>query len=231
MHKASAKKRRKGQTGDRVLIKLPMDIENKSMEIIEAELKELGYSIPTEELPLVKRAIHASADFDYAENLKFVNDAVRQGVESLKKGCSIVTDTNMAKTGIHERTLKLLGGDSACFMSDPEIVAAAKEAGTTRAEMSMRHASGLYPDAIYAIGNAPTALMTLSELIRKGFKPALVIGVPVGFVNVTESKDEALEVCSEYGVPAIISMGRKGGSTIAAALINALLYEASGNVR
>ena len=208
-----------------------MDIENRSMEIIEAELKEMGYSIPIEELPLVKRAIHASADFDYAENLRFVNDAVSCGVASLKKGCSIVTDTNMAKTGIHERTLKLLGGESVCFMSDPEIVAAAKAAGTTRAEMSMRHAYALYPDAIYAIGNAPTALMTLSELIRKGFRPALVIGVPVGFVNVTESKEEALEVCSEHGVPAIIAMGRKGGSTIAAALINALLYEASGNVR
>ena len=231
MHKASAKKRRKGQTGDRVLIKLPMDIENKSMEIIEAELKELGYSIPTEELPLVKRAIHASADFDYAENLKFVNDAVRCGIDSLKNGSRVVTDTNMAKTGIHDRTLKLLGGEAVCFMGNPEIAAEAKEAGTTRAEISMRHAAGLYPDAVYAIGNAPTALITLSELIRKGFRPALVIGVPVGFVNVTESKDEALEVCAEYGVPAIIAMGRKGGSTIAAALVNALLYEASGNVR
>ncbi len=205
-----------------VIIK-PSEIERSSMGIIETELEERGIALPPEHEAVVKRVIHTTADFDYADNLTFTADAVGKGSAALAKGASIITDTNMAKAGVSKPALSKLGGEVFCYMAD----AAAKEAGTTRAVMAMRRAAELHPDAVYAVGNAPTALLQLSELIRGGFRPALIIGVPVGFVNVVESKEELLATCEEFGVPAIVALGRKGGSNVAAAICNALLYAAA----
>ncbi|MBQ8469929.1 MAG: precorrin-8X methylmutase [Clostridia bacterium] len=210
-----------------VIIK-PSDIEQNSMSIIASELEERGITLPPEHEAVVKRVIHTTADFDYAETLRFTEGAVEKAVTALSGGCGIVTDTNMAKAGVSKPALKKLGGDVACFMADPDVAAAAKKAGTTRAVMAMRHASKVAPKAVYAIGNAPTALLQLAELIREtDFRPALIIGVPVGFVNVVESKEELFRTCEEYGVPCIAAMGRKGGSNVAAAVCNALLYAAA----
>ena len=209
-----------------VIIK-PSEIERSSMGIIETELEERGIALPPEHEAVVKRVIHTTADFDYADSLTFTADAVGKGSAALAKGASIITDTNMAKAGVSKPALSKLGGEVFCYMADPDVAAAAKEAGTTRAVMAMRHAAELHPDAVYAVGNAPTALLQLSELIRGGFRPALIIGVPVGFVNVVESKEELLSTCEEYGVPAIVALGRKGGSNVAAAICNALLYAAA----
>jgi precorrin-8X/cobalt-precorrin-8 methylmutase len=209
-----------------VVIK-PSEIEQNSMRIIAEELAERGISLPPEHEAVVKRVIHTTADFDYATNLTFTADAVQKGVAALATGCGIVTDTNMAKAGISKPALGKVGGQVHCYMADPNVAAAAKEAGTTRAVMAMGYARTLHPGAVYAVGNAPTALLKLSELIRDGFRPALIIGVPVGFVNVVESKEELLATCEEYGVPAIVALGRKGGSNVAAAICNALLYAAA----
>ena len=189
---------------------LPADIERTSMKIIEEEMAERGIVVSEEDMPVVRRVIHTSADFDYGTNLEF----------------TIVTDTNMALSGITKPTLKKLGGEAFCFMAEPEIAEKAKLDGTTRAVASVSYASEKYPNAVFAVGNAPTALIKLSELIREGFRPSLVIGVPVGFVNVVESKEEIFELCKEKGIPAIVAKGRKGGSNVAAAICNALLYAA-----
>lgn len=209
-----------------VVIK-PSDIEQNSMRIIAEELTERGISLPPEYEAVIKRVIHTTADFDYATTLTFTEGAVQKGSEALAAGVSIVTDTNMAKAGVSKPALSKLGGEVFCYMADPEVAAAAKEAGTTRAVMAMRHASSVHKNAVYAVGNAPTALLQLSELIRDGFRPALIVGVPVGFVNVVESKEELLKTCEAYGVPAIVALGRKGGSNVAAAICNALLYAAA----
>ncbi len=209
-----------------VIIK-PSDIESNSMSIITSELEELELTLIPGTESVVRRVIHTTADFDYATNLTFTEDAVQKGSEALASGVPIVTDTNMAKSGVSKPALSKLGSDVYCYMADPDIAASAKEAGTTRAVMAMCHASEIHPNAVYAVGNAPTALLQLSELIRDGFRPSLVIGVPVGFVNVVESKEEVLRTCEEYGVPAIVALGRKGGSNVAAAICNALLYSAA----
>ena len=209
-----------------VIIK-PSEIERSSMGIIETELQERGITLLPEQEAVVKRVIHTTADFDYADNLTFTAGAVGKGSAALANGACIITDTNMAKAGVSRPALSKLGGEVFCYMADPDVTAAAKEAGTTRAVMAMRHAAELHPDAVYAVGNAPTALLQLSELIRGGFRPALIIGVPVGFVNVVESKEELLATCEEFGVPAIVALGRKGGSNVAAAVCNALLYQAT----
>lgn len=206
---------------------LPADIERTSMGIIQSELKEMGISLDPENAAVILRAIHTTADFGYAETLRFTPGAVKKGVAALTKGRSIVTDTNMAKAGVSRKTINRLGGDVFCYMSDEDIISSAKESGVTRAVMSMRKASEAHPDAVYAIGNAPTALIELCGLIGRGLRPSLIIGVPVGFVNVVESKEMLLGTCTEYGVPAIIAMGRKGGSNVAAAICNALLYTAA----
>jgi precorrin-8X/cobalt-precorrin-8 methylmutase len=204
----------------------PSDIERRSFEIIESELG--GVIIPDEVKPIVLRAIHTTADFDYAKNLYFSENAVKTALAVLAKGCTIVTDTNMAKAGINKAALERHGCECLCFMSDGDVAEAAKKNGTTRAAASVDKAAELRRPIIYAVGNAPTALVRLCEHIEKGdFVPELVVGAPVGFVNVIQSK----EMIVNSGVPCIAAMGRKGGSTIAAALINALLYEASGNVR
>ena len=202
---------------------LPMDIERRSFEIIGQELGEVALD-PLEE-PVIKRVIHTTADFDYVKTLCFSKDAVKLGMEALKQGAHIVTDTQMARSGIHKATLERFGGQVHCFMADEDVAAAAREKGTTRASASMDKAAQLDFPLIFAIGNAPTALVRLYELIREGkLHPALVIGVPVGFVNVVESKELILET----DVPYIVARGRKGGSNVAAAICNAMLYKASG---
>ena len=204
----------------------PADIEARSMEIITQELGERVF--PADQLPIIKRAIHTSADFDYASNLVFSPDAVAAGIAAIQGGCTIVTDTQMAFSGVNKKVLEKFGGKAVCFMSDPDVAAEAKARGETRATVSMERAAQLEGPLVFAIGNAPTALVRICELIDEGrLSPALVIGVPVGFVNVVESKELLLTV----DTPHIVARGRKGGSNIAAAICNALLYQASNNVR
>ena len=198
----------------------PMDIEKRSFEIITEILGDAELN-PENEL-VIKRVIHTTADFEYVENLVFSDHAVAKGIEALKNGCDIVTDTQMAKSGINKTILGKLGGQVHCFMSDPDVAAEAKERGITRAIVSMERAAKLPKPCIFAIGNAPTALISLHEQIGEGkLNPALIIGVPVGFVNVVESK----ELIIASGVPHIVARGRKGGSNVAAAICNAMLYQ------
>ena len=198
----------------------PMDIEKRSFEIITEILADTKLD-PENEL-VIKRVIHTTADFEYVQNLVFSDQAVQQGIEALKNGCDIVTDTQMAKSGINKTILGKLGGHVHCFMSDADVAAEAKERGITRAIVSMERAAKLDKPCIFAIGNAPTALISLHEQIEQGLlNPALIIGVPVGFVNVVESK----ELIIASGVPHIVARGRKGGSNVAAAICNAMLYQ------
>ena len=204
----------------------PAEIEARSMEIIQSELGERSF--PPEVLPVVKRVIHTTADFDYADNLIFSPGAVEKGVDALKAGCVIVTDTQMARSGVNKRVLEKFGGEALCFMSDPDVAAEARDRGVTRAAVSMERAAKLDRPLILALGNAPTALVRACELLEAGaLKPELIIGVPVGFVNVVESK----ELLLTEDVPYIVARGRKGGSNVAAAICNAMLYLASGNAR
>ena len=206
---------------------LPGEIERESFSIIREELRARGVILDKENEAVILRCIHASADFDYAENLRFTPGAVMQGIAAVRNGTPIVTDTNMAKAGVSKTGLRKFGGEVFCFMAEPFIAERAKAEGSTRATAAMNHAAGQYPQAIYAVGNAPTALFALEEQIRNGLRPSLIIGAPVGFVNVVESKEQILQVCREYGVPAIVALGRKGGSSIAAAVCNALIYTAA----
>ena len=204
----------------------PADIEARSMELITQELGERVF--PADQLPVVKRVIHTTADFEYADNLMFSPGAVEQGIAAMKAGCTIVTDTQMAFSGVNKRVLEKFGGRAVCFMSDPDVAAEARERGETRATVSMERAAALDGPLVLAIGNAPTALVRACQLMDEGkMKPALVIGVPVGFVNVVESKELLLTM----DVPHIVARGRKGGSNVAAAICNALLYQASNNAR
>lgn len=198
----------------------PADIEKRSFAIITEELG--GRTFPDGVAEVVKRVIHTSADFDYADNLCFSPDAVEQAKAALEAGATIVTDTNMALAGISKPTLAQLGGRAVCLMADEDVAREAKARGVTRATVSMEHAAKLDGPLIFAIGNAPTALIRLHELIEEGaVSPALVIGVPVGFVNVVESK----ELFLGRDTPYIIARGRKGGSNVAAAIVNALMYQ------
>ena len=206
---------------------LPADIERTSISIITRELDELGLTPPPETAAVVKRVIHTTADFDYAKNLRFTPGAVQAAVRALQRGAVIVTDTNMALAGISRPGLAKLGCEAVCYMADPAVAEAAKQAGTTRAVAAMHRAAREHPEAILAVGNAPTALLTIAEEIEAGLRPALVIGVPVGFVNVVESKETRFAICEQHGVPAIAAMGRKGGSNVAAAICNALVYSAA----
>ena len=209
----------KSTKGDRILTPqhhLPADIERTSFHIITEELEMMGLTPPPEHEAVVKRVIHTTADFDYARNLHFTPRAVEQAVKALHAG-AVITKPGLAK----------LGGTACCYMADPEVAAAAKEAGTTRAVAAMKKAAQEHPGAILAVGNAPTALLTIAEQIESGLRPALVIRVPVGFVNVVESKERLFAVCEKHDVPAIVAMGRKGGSNVAAAICNALIYSAA----
>lgn len=197
---------------------LPADIERRSFEIIESEIKT---EIPENIKPVVIRAIHTTADFDYAENLYFSDNVIDTALKVLDMGAVIVTDTNMAKAGINKSALARHGCECMCFMADEDIAETAKRNGTTRAAASVDKAAKLGKPIIYAAGNAPTALVRLCDHISAGdFIPELVIGAPVGFVNVVQSK----EMLIESGVPCIVARGRKGGSNVAAAICNALLY-------
>lgn len=197
---------------------LPADIEKRSFEIIESELEA---EIPAELKPVVIRAIHTTADFDYAENLYFSENIIDKALSVLDKGAVIVTDTNMARAGINKAALARHGCECMCFMADEDVAEAAKLNGTTRAAASVDKAASLGRPVIYAVGNAPTALVRLCEHISAGsFVPEFVIGAPVGFVNVVQSK----EMLIRSGIPCIVARGRKGGSNVAAAICNALLY-------
>ena len=200
---------------------LPGDIEKRSFEIIGEELKERGIVLPADEESVTKRVIHTSADFEYAETMCYSPNAVKVARELLKQGADIVTDTNMTKAGISKTTLAKYGGQVHCFMAEEDVAREAKERQVTRATVSMERAAALPGPVIFAIGNAPTALISLYELMEQGiFTPKFVIGVPVGFVNVVQAK----ELFLDGDVPYIINRGRKGGSNVAAAICNALLY-------
>ena len=199
---------------------LPKDIEKRSFEIITEELGDTKLLPGTE--PIVKRCIHTSADFDYAQNLMFSENAVQKALDAICHGACIVTDTQMGKSGINKKRLAKYGGEVFCFMSDADVAQQAKQNGTTRAVASMDKAAKLDRKLIYAIGNAPTALIRLYEQVEQGIiDPELIIGVPVGFVNVVQSKELILKL---QHTPYIVARGRKGGSNIAACICNALIY-------
>ena len=198
----------------------PMEIEKRSFEIITELLGDR--KLDPENEPVIKRVIHTTADFEYADNLVFSPGAVAKGIEALKAGCHIVTDTSMAMSGINKTILGKLGGQVHCFIADPDVAEEAKARGITRSAVSMEKAAKLDKPCIFAVGNAPTALIALHELMEAGaVKPALIIGVPVGFVNVVESK----ELILQDDVPFIVARGRKGGSNVAATICNAMLYQ------
>lgn len=200
---------------------LPGDIEKRSFEMIT---EELGLKVldPENEL-VIKRVIHTTADFDYADHLKFSSHAVTKGINALKEGVPVITDTTMGMAGINKRALSRIGSSVHCFIADEDVAEAAKAKLTTRARASMDKAAGLSGDCIFAVGNAPTALVHLFELIKEGnLHPRLIIGVPVGFVNVIQSKELIMSLTD---VPYIVAEGRKGGSNVAAAIVNALLYQ------
>ena len=198
----------------------PREIETRSFEIITQELGDR--KLPEDQELIIKRCIHTSADFDYADNLCFSENAVKKAMDAIKGGDCIVTENTVAKWGTNKRALARYGGEVFCLMSDEDVAAKAKENGTTRATASMDKAASLKQPLIFAIGNAPTALVRLYELIEeKKIRPELIIGVPVGFVNVVQSK----ELIMQTDVPYIVARGRKGGSNIAACIVNALLYK------
>ena len=200
----------------------PQDIEKRSFAIISKELEEKGIVLPKEQELVTKRAIHTSADFDYAKTMTYSAHAVGIAKKLIQNGADIVTDTNMALAGVNKKELAKYGGEAHCFMAEEEVAKIAKDRGVTRAAVSMEKAAQIEKPVIFAIGNAPTALIELYEMIQSGkYRPAFIIGVPVGFVNVEAAKDLILKT----DVPYIINRGRKGGSNIAAAICNALLYE------
>lgn len=202
-------------------IYLPDEIEKKSFEIISSQMH--GIDIDEEKAPIIKRVIHTTADFEYLNTLTFSQNAVKNAIDAIKNGVDIVTDTQMAKAGINKTTAAKSKTYIHCFISDPEVNHIAKEREVTRASVCMEKAAEIKKPVIIAIGNAPTALIRLNEIIKEGkIKPVLIIGVPVGFVNVVESKELIMESGSEY----IVARGNKGGSNVAAAIVNALLYMA-----
>lgn len=205
---------------------LPEQIEQRSFEIIDGELKKRGIVLPKEQEMITKRVIHTTADFEYTDTLTFSEGAVGIARELLKKGADIVTDTNMALSGINKRSLAGLGGEVHCYMADETVAKLARERGTTRAAVSMEIAAKIQKPVIFAVGNAPTALIQIYEMMQgSDWRPAFVIGVPVGFVNVEVAKELILQT----DVPFIINRGRKGGSNVAAAICNALIYELTRN--
>ena len=205
---------------------LPEQIEQRSFEIIDGELKKRGIVLPKEQEMITKRVIHTTADFEYTETLTFSEGAVGIARELLRQGADIVTDTNMVLSGINKRSLAGLGGEVHCYMADETVAKLAKERKTTRAAVSMEMAAKIQKPVIFAVGNAPTALIQIYEMMQgSDWRPAFVIGVPVGFVNVEAAKELILQT----DVPFIINRGRKGGSNVAAAICNALIYELTRN--
>lgn len=201
---------------------LPMEIEKRSFEIISEELQSRGIVLPKEQEMITKRVIHTSADFDYAKTMTYSNDAVCIAKDLIRNGADIVTDTTMGMSGINKRILAEFGGSVHCFIADEDVARIAKEQGKTRSAVSMEKAAAMEKPVIFAIGNAPTALISIYEMMQQTFwRPAFVIGVPVGFVNVEAAKELILET----EIPYIVNVGRKGGSNVAAAICNALIYE------
>lgn len=212
----------KKKTGMDFLTTRPAEIEKKSFEIIK---RELGDSFleqyPAEQLPVLLRVIHTTADFSYGDQLCFSPQVMEHAKDALKRGLPIITDTTMAASGINKQAAGALGVEVRCFIGDGDVKEQAKSSQMTRSAVSVEKAAGLYPECIYAVGNAPTALMRLYELIEEHkIRPALIIGVPVGFVNVVEAK----ALIMKTKIPCIVARGRKGGSNVAAAICNALLY-------
>ncbi len=198
----------------------PDQIETRSFEIITEILGDKKLDPRYE--AVIKRCIHTSADFEYADSLYFTEGIIEKIQDAIKSGAYIVTDTRMAQAGINKRRIEKYGGEVLCFIGDADVAAEARERGVTRSLVSMEKASRLDRPVIFAIGNAPTALLSIYDLVKAGrLDPAAVVGVPVGFVNVVESKEKLIEL----GVPAIVARGRKGGSNIAAAIINAIQYK------
>ena len=198
----------------------PMEIEEKSMAIIEAELQ---VALPEDIKPIVKRVIHATADFSFAQSLRFSPGVVQLTRDMLRGGAAGITDTNMALAGISKPALAKLGASARCFMAEADVIAEAKARQTTRAAVSMERALALPGPKLLVCGNAPTFLFPLLDLAEKP-RDVAVIGVPVGFVNVTEAKEQLWR----SGLPCIAAMGRRGGSNVAAAIVNALLYGIEG---
>ena len=198
----------------------PMEIERRSFEIITEELGERKLD-PEFEL-VVKRVIHTTADFDYYDNLCFSEHAVLRMMDAIRAGCDVITDTTMAQSGINKKLLAQFGGQARCFIGDADVAEEAKARGVTRSLVSMEKAARLNKPLIFAIGNAPTALFSICDLMRAGkLAPEMIIGVPVGFVNVVEAKEEVMRTAQNY----IVARGRKGGSNVAAAIVNAVLYQ------
>jgi len=201
---------------------LPEEIEKRSFEIISEELEKRQIILPQETEMVTKRVIHTSADFEYARTMIYSPGAVEIAKDLIKNGADIVTDTNMALAGINKKVLARYGGEVHCFMAEEEVARIAKERKVTRAAVSMEKAAKIKKPVIFVIGNAPTALMQLYEMIQtEEFCPAFIIGVPVGFVNVEAAKELILQT----EIPYIVNRGRKGGSNVAAAICNAILYE------
>ena len=202
----------------------PMEIEKRSFEIIAEELRQKypGKQLDPAEDLVVRRVIHTTADFEYFETLAFSENAVEKMKQAIADGCDIVTDTTMALSGINKKTLAKFGGSVHCFIGDEDVAAEAKERGVTRSLVSMEKAARLEKPLIFAIGNAPTALQSICSLFREGkLKPRMVVGVPVGFVNVVEAKEELMATVPDC----IVARGRKGGSNVAASIVNAVLYQ------
>ena len=198
----------------------PMEIERRSFEIITEELGDRRID-PEFDL-VVKRVIHTTADFEYYDTLTFSEHAVLKLMDAIREGCDVVTDTTMAQSGVNKRMLARFGGQARCFIGDADVAEEAKARGVTRSLVSMEKAAALGKPLIFAIGNAPTALFSICDLIRAGrLSPRMVIGMPVGFVNVVEAKEELMRTAPDY----IVARGRKGGSNVAAAIINAALYQ------
>ena len=199
----------------------PGDIEGRSFEIITDMLGEMGKNVDPRYEHIIKRCIHTSADFEYADSLYFTDGAVEKIADAIRAGAYIVTDTKMAQAGINKKRIEKLGGSVLCFIGDEDVAEEAAERGLTRSFVSMEKAAGLDRPVIFAVGNAPTALMAICEMHREGrFSPVAVIGAPVGFVNVVQSKEELMR----SGIPCIVARGRKGGSNIAACIVNAVQY-------
>jgi precorrin-8X/cobalt-precorrin-8 methylmutase len=202
----------------------PEEIEAESFRIIESEAGDHDW--PAEQWPIVRRAIHTSADFEYLQSMVITPDAIPSALSALKGGTGIITDTNMALSGIRKDLAAKLGCSLNCHVADPDVIAEAKAAGITRSVSAMRRACRENPNGIFVIGNAPTALFELLEQVRGAVcRPALVIGLPVGFVGAEESKN-ALAM-GDFQIPFITNIGRKGGSNVAAAVVNALLLMAT----
>jgi precorrin-8X/cobalt-precorrin-8 methylmutase len=206
----------------------PEEIETESFRIIDAEVGAHDWSAV--EWPIVRRAIHTSADFDYARTMVISPDAVGRGITALRNGRGIVTDTTMALAGINKTLLQRFGARVSCFVADPAVTAEAARLGVTRSILAMRKAAADPGNGIFVVGNAPTALFELLRLVREeGFRPDLVVGLPVGFVGAEESKEELLREGSGHAIPFITNRGRKGGSNVAAAIMNALLKSAESS--